>query len=225
MNPMIARSAALSGLVLALACALPLAVQAQGDHPRYRADEAGHSIRPSQGQVERLIEDWPQVSRTAARQMIEAYGPPDGATPNLLVWHENGPWHRTVVSNEPIEHRFPMPHQDVLAQTVFLAVPIERFDDLARFDGSLSIDRTRGTITAHCDNQAANFLALNLAHDIIEGERDVADARAYYAESMQRWMELDDKVPYLQSLHFRPASPAVAGDPDQVFDRIARRFD
>jgi hypothetical protein len=35
------------------------------------------------------------------------------------------------------------------------------------FDGSVTFDRTQGTIGARCDLEANNFLALNLANDIV----------------------------------------------------------
>ena len=41
--------------------------------------------------------------------------------------------------------------------------------DLARFDGSVIVERTRGEIGARCDKEEMNYLALNLAHDIVTG--------------------------------------------------------
>lgn len=61
-------------------------------------------------------------------------------------------------------------------------VPPDKFDDLALYDGSVIVERTKGEISARCDQEPMNFLALNLAHDIITGKRSVGDARKTYAE-------------------------------------------
>jgi hypothetical protein len=63
-------------------------------------------------------------------------------------------------------------------------VPPEKVDELVQFDGSLLIDRTRGELSARCDSEEANILALNLAHEIIAGARDVKSARLQCAEAI-----------------------------------------
>jgi hypothetical protein len=65
----------------------------------------------------------------------------------------------------------------VLEQVVSYRVPLNFFEPLATFNGSVVPDRTRGELTAHCDREATNILALNLAHDIIRGNKTVAQAR------------------------------------------------
>ena len=42
---------------------------------------------------------------------------------------------------------------------------------LAAYDGSVVVNRTNGEYQPRCDLEAANFLALNLAHEIILGKR------------------------------------------------------
>jgi hypothetical protein len=58
----------------------------------------------------------------------------------------------------------------------------EGFTALAQFDGSVVAKRTMGELSPTCHDEEANRLALNLAHDILSGARDVNDARAYYAK-------------------------------------------
>src|ERR1700730_5479015 len=48
--------------------------------------------------------------------------------------------------------------------------------NLAVFDGSVLVDRTKGEMSARCEGEAANFLALNLADDIVHGRKDVESA-------------------------------------------------
>jgi len=38
---------------------------------------------------------------------------------------------------------------------------------LAKYDGTVASDRTRGELGARCDKEVANVLALNLAHEVI----------------------------------------------------------
>ncbi|MGH8284417.1 MAG: hypothetical protein ACRETT_01460 [Steroidobacteraceae bacterium] len=38
-----------------------------------------------------------------------------------------------------------MPHKDVLEQVIDYKVPPDKFDDLARYDGSVIAERTKGT--------------------------------------------------------------------------------
>lgn len=175
----------------------------------------------SEQQVSRLIDDWPNASRKAAEQMIDSYGAPDGVTQTMLVWNDNGPWNSTIVHRDPVQHNFPMPHKDVLAQSVYYDVQPRMVDELVQFDGSVIVDRTKGTITARCDNEAANFLALNLAQDILDDRRSVDEARRYYAEAISDWKQDGEMDPYLRSLQFDPMTAANAGDPDQRADQIA----
>jgi hypothetical protein len=48
------------------------------------------------------------------------------------------------------------------------------------------VERTKGEISARCDKEVANILALNLANDIIEDKRSVEEARQYYADAMMQ---------------------------------------
>jgi hypothetical protein len=137
----------------------------------------------SQDQVDAIIAGWMDKPREVARTMISKYGLPNGATPNMLVWHNNGMWKMSVLENVMIPHNFPYPHHDMLYQYIDHDVPEGLFDDLARFDGSVIAERTRGTLGARCDYEEANFLAVNLAHDIITKRRSVGEAREFYAEA------------------------------------------
>lgn len=105
-----------------------------------------------------------------------------------------------------------MPHVDVLEQVISYRVPPDKFDELAEYDGSVIAERTKGTLAARCDKEAMNFLALNLAHDIITGKRSVGDARKFYAATAMATMK-GEMPPYVQQLQFTP--PAAAGDPDK----------
>ncbi len=163
--------------------------------------------RPTPGTVDResleaIIEAWPDVPQRAARTMLDRYGPPNEATASRLIWYNNGPWKRTIVYRDEVPHNFPKPHVDVLEQFVDYRVPPEKFDELAAFDGSVIPERTKGEISARCDMEAMNFLALNLAHDIVSGERTVDEAREFYAQTANAFM-MNRPAPYAEKLQFQ----------------------
>ncbi len=135
-------------------------------------------------QVEALIENWPDAPKMGARQMLEQYGLPNEATPTKLFWYHNGPWKRTQLTSDVVTHNFPSPHSDYLTQYIDYQVPIDKFDEIARFDGSCLVDRTAGEAAARCDSEAANVLTLNLMNDIVTGKTSVEEARKTYAENM-----------------------------------------
>ena len=118
-----------------------------------------------------------------------------------LVWQGNGPWKRTVVTKEETTHAFPLPHKDVLEQVINYRVPPDKFDDLARFDGSITVDRTKGELAAHCDKEESNLVALNLANDVITGQKSVEQARYYFARALRDLMA-GKRDPYAQKLRF-----------------------
>ncbi len=132
--------------------------------------------------VEEVIQDWPKASAHVAKNIVNKYGAPDGITNTHLIWHNTGGWNVTIVRRELINHDFPLPHKDVLYQNINYDVPVNMYDDLARFDGSLIIEQTRGTMAARCDRIKANYIAVNLAHLIIQGKLSVEEARQKYGE-------------------------------------------
>lgn len=136
--------------------------------------------------VKDILSAWPKVSKEAATTTINKYGLPNEASPSRLIWHHNGPWLRTVIYAEEVPHEFPMPHHDVLEQYIPYRVPVEKFGDLAAFDGSVLIDRTKGEMSARCEGEEANFLALNLANEIVQGKKSVDAAREAYGEAMKQ---------------------------------------
>lgn len=167
--------------------------------------------RPTREVTDCILRDWPKTATEAARAMIEKYGQPAEATPTRLIWFNNGPWKRTVVLKEEIDHDFPMPHKDVLEQVIDYQAPPDKFDELAAYDGSVILERTRGEMSARCDKEAANFLALNLAHDIVQGSKTVDQARQAYGQAMQAMMS-GQPPETTQKLTFQP--PRQAGFSD-----------
>jgi hypothetical protein len=174
----------------------------------------------SQPTVDGIIAGWKEKPREVARTMIAKYGLPDGATPDMLVWKNNGPWAKTVLENVMIPHNFPSPHHDMLYQCINYRLPESAFDDLARFDGSVIAERTRGTLGARCDDEEANFLAVNLAYDVATGKKTVGQARSFYADAVtanQMGNTTTVQSRYLREFVFDP-NDAEFGDPDAEWD-------
>ena len=134
--------------------------------------------------VEEIIADWPEKPSEVAEKIMDKHGSPDEAAPSELLWYDTGPWKRTELYRDGVPHNFPKEHTDHLRQVIDYHVPPEKFDDLAQFDGSVYIDRTNGELAAKCEKEPANFVALNLAHDIITDEKSVDEAREEYAKTM-----------------------------------------
>ena len=158
------------------------------------------------------ISDWPAESREAAQLVIDAYGQPHEATPSVLNWYRVGPWKRVVASKVFYPHNFPAPHYDSVESVLDYRVPPEKVTDLARFDGSVIVERTAGEVSARCHDEQANFLALNLVHDIVTGQRSVEDARAYYGKEFADYRR-SKPTPYMQRLRFEPGRHTA--DPDE----------
>jgi hypothetical protein len=159
-----------------------------------------------------IIKAWPEEASEAASLVIDAYGEPHEASASQLTWHDVGPWKRIVAQRAFWTHDFPAPHTDSVESFIDYRVPVDRFSDLARFDGSVMVERTSGELSARCHDEQANLLALNLTHDIVTGSRTVEEAREYYAKEF-----LDARrkrpTPYMERLRFE-VDRAAAADPD-----------
>jgi hypothetical protein len=164
--------------------------------------------------VDAHTKNWPDKPKEVASQMFDRYGPPDEVTTERLIWHRNGPWKRTELSREEIPHRFPKPHTDLLEQFIDYRVPLERLSDIAAYDGSVIPERTRGEISARCDKEEMNFLALNLADEVARGIKTVDEARRTYTEQAMAAM-MGKPAPYTERLRFEVPRGDTA-DPDDM---------
>ncbi|UOR11346.1 hypothetical protein [Halobacillus amylolyticus] len=151
--------------------------------------------------VQAIINDWNAMSKKSANLTMEQYGPPNEAISSRLIWYNNGPWKRTIVYRDEIPHDFPQPHTDVIENYINYSVPPEMFSELAKFDGSVIVERTRGEVSSRCDMEAANILALNLMNDIVTGKLTVEKARDTYCEVTSAFM-LNRPAPYAEKLQF-----------------------
>jgi hypothetical protein len=179
--------------------------------------EAGEKATPTVANMEMvqtIIQDWPAMSNKSANLTIDQYGAPNEAIPSRLIWYNNGPWKRTIVYRDEIPHDFPQPHTDVIEQFIDYRVPPEMFSELAKFDGSVIVERTKGEVSSRCDMEAANIIALNLMNDIVTGKLNVEKARDVYCEVTSAYM-MNRPAPYAEKLQFDVSSGDTI-DTDEV---------
>ncbi|WP_170007228.1 hypothetical protein [Bacillus fonticola] len=180
----------------AIAMASDVKVQMLGD--------SGEKATPyvvDRNTVQSIISDWPAMSKKSAVLTMEQYGRPNEAVPSRLIWYSNGPWKRTIVYRDEIAHDFPQPHTDVIEQFIDYKVPPEKFSELAKFDGSVIVERTKGEVSSRCDMEAANILSLNLMHEIVTGKLNAEKAREIYCEVTSAYM-MNRPAPYAERLQF-----------------------
>jgi hypothetical protein len=165
--------------------------------------------------VQKNLQQWPKLSIAVATDLITKYGIPQVSNDRQLIWYDNRPWKRTVLHRDEVHHNFPYPHEDILEQTVNYRVPLAKVAELVKYDGSLVVDRTRGELTVHCNNEQSNILTLNIADDIVKGDRSVEQALAYHAQVI-RGVQIGERESYPYKLRFKAPQPETeTGDPDE----------
>jgi len=159
---------------------------------------------------------WPEATRRLGALLVTKYGPPAEVTSSQVTWRDKGPWKRTTLYKEGPQHNFAAPHKDVLEQVINYKVPVDKLAELAQFNRSLVPSLTRGELASISDSEAVNFLSLNVADDIVKGERTAEQARTYYAQIVRAKM-IKEPERDLRKLRFAPArSAAETADPDEI---------
>jgi hypothetical protein len=198
----------LSAVGAALACAALAGPMAAQDPPRESTLGQTSASMSGREDAQSVIASWPAKTRKAAQALIEEYGRPDGVTARKLTWNDKDPWKEVAVYRDAVKHAMPMPHEDFLENTISYDVPADKVADLAKFDGSLVVDLTRGTLASHCDSEKSNILALNLANEIVTGKRDVASAKGFLKTTMRVTLA-GKSSPYTDKLMFSGSQPAA----------------
>ena len=158
------------------------------------------------------VSDWPEASKMAVEEITAKYGKPDGVTADELFWLKKGVWKKICITKMESKHSFPIEHTDMMQTTINYVVPEDKMDDLGKFDGSVTFDRTQGTMSARCDKEGNNFLALNLANDIVTGKKTVVSARKAYGDIVKLKMKGGNPL-YMAKLTFTPKLNTA--DPDK----------
>ena len=157
------------------------------------------------------LKTWPTEAQMAIKEQMGKYGQPNEITPSMIIWYNNGVFAKTIITKMESKHDFPKKHVDMMEQSIMHKVPLDKYNELARFDGSVTVDRTQGLLAARCDKEENNLLALNLAHDIITGKKTVEEARQAYGDIISQAMK-GVKNEYMMKLVF--ATESNTPDPD-----------
>jgi len=173
--------------------------------------------------MEKMIADWPNRPKLAAREMMGKYGAPAEITSERIIWKNPGAYKRIMVTREEIPHDFPKPHMDFLEHTIDYNVPQDKVADLIAFDASSTINRTAGELSARCDLEGHNVLTLNLDRDIIEGKKTVAEARKAFGDNVVQDV-MGTHPAYVEELQFKPSDesarfsdqPVIPGSPKRA---------
>ncbi len=158
-----------------------------------------------------VLRSWPPGPQLAGQEMMVKYGPPAEVTSERMIWRDAGPFKRIMLTKEELPHDFPLPHMDYLEHTISFKVPNDKADDVHAFDASMTIYGVAGELSARCDLESNNVLTLNLAKDVIDGKKSVAEARKEFGDLvMQR--TLGKNPPYTAAMQFQPQSHSNAAD-------------
>ena len=166
--------------------------------------------------AQKSLAGWPESTRRLGAQLMTKYGPPAEATARQVTWVGNGQWARTTLYKEGPQQNFAAPHRNVLEQAVFYKVPVDKLVPLAQFNRSLVPHLARGELVTSADSEELNFLAINVADDVVKGERTPEEARIYFAQLVRAKM-IKEPERDLQKLKFTPAKGAnETADVDEV---------
>lgn len=155
----------------------------------------------SAGAAETAIKDWPKETQSQARMLIERYGQPATVDANELVWNDNGPWRKTTLRREGFTRTTMGKDRDHLEQVISYKVPSGKVAEIKRFDKRIEVNEAANELTSRADTESMNYLALNLADDIVKGQRSVQGARVFYQKV--KMLERSGKSsPYLDGFIF-----------------------
>src|SRR3569832_1827717 len=171
-----------SATVLTAAASVPLLAAAALAWP---FGSGAPAVEPSEMltdayRAQTVIAEWPERSRALAESLLQEYGIPEESTPSRLTWKARAPWSRVSVDRDALDAARP----SGVLQAVAYEVPLRRWRALGWFDRGVDYDPVNRELIARTDGEATNYLALNLADEIVRGKRTAADARAFYDEAV-----------------------------------------
>lgn len=146
-----------------------------------------------------VIAQWPERSRALAESLLQEYGIPEESTPSKLTWKARAPWSRISVERDALDDA----HPSGVLQAVAYDVPLRRWRALGWFDRGVDYDPIKHELIARTDGEPTNYLALNLADEIVRGRRTAEDARAFYDETVALAASGKSST-YMKRLLFRP---------------------
>lgn len=123
-----------------------------------------------------ITQNWSEASRLTAERLIDKYGPPDAIAAGALAWKGARPFKRIVLWDEPLGPG--------LEETVPYGVPQDRRKDLEALGGLVWASPDGMELTAQSDAESSNFLALNIADDILRGRTSPSRGRQAFDRTL-----------------------------------------
>lgn len=149
-----------------------------------------------------LASGWPESSVIAAKEIISKYGEPTETTSTMLIWRNVAPFREIIVHRNVYPHQFPLLHKNAVEHKVDYKAPSSnKVGEVWEYNGAVTLDRNRGQMSVVGENEAMNILSLNLAHEILTGERSYESARIKYGQETLDFLN-GRRTNYTQSLKF-----------------------
>lgn len=152
-----------------------------------------------------VIGFWANPSALEARRLIDEYGPPDEVYSSKLVWRGRGAWARTAVWDLPPQY-VDESEKTVVEQTVLYPLGKDEIASLQSFSSNIVASRSEGTLGVRTNDEQVAYLTLNLADEIVKGEKSVDQAKVDYRR-IQRLRDSGKESPYLMGLLFSFGGP------------------
>lgn len=147
-----------------------------------------------------VIAAWPERSRLIADVIVQEYGVPDEINDSRLDWSSARPWKKVVVFRDAAAAERP----GVLLEVLAYGLSDDQRRALAGFERGVEYDPIRRELGACSDDEGTNFLAVNLADEVLQGRRTAAQARELYDRTLS--LSYSGKAsPAMRGLQFRPA--------------------
>lgn len=178
-----------------------LAASCPGASAQYREEPGLDDISLSGSTPESIILQWPTYSYRLARFMIAKYGQPAQSSDVRLVWVNAGPWKRSVV------YRVPIDGGARLEQEVEYDVAEDERGELLLFAREAGLSVESGRLVAVSNAESDNFLAINLADEIVRGKRSAKKASDFRRQIL-RLQDSGKSSPYLERLLFTAERPS-----------------
>jgi len=154
-------------------------------------------------QAQTITQTWHAYSKVRAGKLLDEYGPPDQIESDRLIWHDAGPWVRIAVWDT--EDYYPATiGSDNMEQTISYDVPTDKRAALAAFSDKLAVSVEGQELSVRGNSETLDFLALNLANEIVRGDRSPEQARRFY-DRIHELTQAGTSSPYTQGLLFSPS--------------------
>jgi hypothetical protein len=143
--------------------------------------------------------DWENLSLNA---MIEEYGVPTRIETRRVVWEQKGPWKQISVWDE-LGWNQSLAAYNNLEETISYLVPEDKRKALEDFSKGIIVSANGSELSSQSFSEKRNFLALNLADEIIRNVRNPEDAKSFYALTI-KLADAGRTSPYMKGLRFLP---------------------